>query len=65
MVEEEKLLTIKEAAEMLRCSEGHIYRLIRRGELPTIKVGRKYTRIKKKDVLDFIEKHRKTRGKES
>ena len=39
MAETEKLFRIREAAEVLRVSPMTIYRLIRDGELPAIKVG--------------------------
>ncbi len=39
MAEAEKLLRIREAAELLRVSPMTIYRLIREGELQAIKVG--------------------------
>jgi len=43
------LLTIKEAADALRVSESTIYRLMKTGVLPTVKVGGS-TRIKQSDV---------------
>ncbi|MFP3880932.1 MAG: helix-turn-helix domain-containing protein [Actinomycetota bacterium] len=33
--------TVNEAAEVLRCSRGHIYRLIERGHLDRVKIGRR------------------------
>jgi excisionase family DNA binding protein len=60
---EEGLITIKEAASVLRCRESYIYTLIHRGKLPTVKLGRRFTRIKKKDVLALIEQHYGIKGK--
>ena len=39
---EERLLTASEVADQLRVSTMTIYRLIRRGELPAVRVGRNY-----------------------
>ena len=34
------LLTVAEAAELLRVHPNHVYELIRRGELPHVRLGR-------------------------
>ena len=34
------LLTVAEAAELLRVHSNHVYELIRRGELPHVRLGR-------------------------
>ena len=47
------LLTIKEAAAALRVSESTIYRLMKTGALPTVKVGGS-TRIKQEDVESLL-----------
>jgi excisionase family DNA binding protein len=39
---DDKLLTAQEVADQLRVSTMTIYRLIRRGELPAVRVGRNY-----------------------
>jgi excisionase family DNA binding protein len=57
-MEENELLTIKEVAESLKVSEGHVYRLLRQGELPTIKRGRRFTRIQKSDLVAFLQRYR-------
>lgn len=36
------LLTVKELADLLRCNKSTVYRLIKRRELPYIKVGSDY-----------------------
>ena len=36
------VLTAHEAAALARCSVGHIYHLVRRGECPGRRMGRKY-----------------------
>lgn len=38
----ERLLTAQEVADLLRVSTMTVYRLIRRGDLPAVKVGRSY-----------------------
>jgi excisionase family DNA binding protein len=35
-----KLLTIPEVAKQLRCSRDSVYRSIKRGELPAVRLGR-------------------------
>lgn len=50
-----KLLTIKEVAERLAVSEPTIYRLINRGELPTVKIGRAL-RFDEADIEAYIRK---------
>jgi excisionase family DNA binding protein len=53
------------AAEILGCSEMHVYRLIAAGELTAVDIatpdaGRSKTRIRSDDLADYID--RKTRG---
>lgn len=50
------LLTVEEAAERLRLSRGFLYQLIRRGEIPTVKIG-KARRIRPADLERFITAH--------
>ena len=47
------LLTAAEVAEQLRVSTMTIYRLIRRGELPAVRVGRNY-RVRTQDLDDYL-----------
>ena len=56
---EDEILTIKEAAKLLRVSQTQIYRLIKEGELPVIKRGKRYTRLQRTDLLFFLERYRK------
>jgi excisionase family DNA binding protein len=58
----EKLLTIKQVAEILRCTETHVWNLLRRGNLPYIKHGRKFTRVRETDLKEYIEKHLVRKG---
>ena len=41
MGEESLVLTVEEAAKVLRISRGLAYELVRRGELPSIRLGRR------------------------
>jgi excisionase family DNA binding protein len=58
---EERLLTIKEVAELLRVAEATVYRLVKRGDLPAIKPSAKITRFRKSDIEAFLNKYT-TRG---
>ena len=51
------LLTIREVAERLAISRRHVFRLISRGELAAIRIG-KVTRVRILDLEQFIERHR-------
>jgi len=52
----DELLTPEEAAEWLRVTPDTIYRWLREGELPAIKLGRLY-RIPKAEVLALVRRH--------
>ncbi len=59
---EDRLLTVKEAAEILRVTEWTIYRLMKRGQVPFVKVGRRFTRIRRRDLEGFVDRHTVRRG---
>jgi excisionase family DNA binding protein len=48
------LLTVAEVADTMRVSNMTIYRLIKSGELPALRVGKNY-RIRHSDVQRFLE----------
>lgn len=48
-----RLLTVAEVADLMRVSTMTVYRLIKAGDLPAIRVGKSY-RIKENDVDDFL-----------
>lgn len=50
----ERLLTAAEVADTLRVSTMTIYRLIRRGELPAVRVGRNY-RVRERDLSAYLD----------
>lgn len=49
-----ELLTVAEVADMLRVSDMTVYRLIRSGELPAVRVGRNY-RVGRSDLEAYLE----------
>jgi excisionase family DNA binding protein len=51
---EHRLLTVREVAETMRVSNMTVYRLIRAGELPAIRVG-KHFRIREHELADYLE----------
>lgn len=54
------LLTIPEACELLSISRSTLYALIRRRELPTVKIGarpKSGVRFRLADLQEFAEKH--------
>ncbi len=51
-----ELLTVKEAAELLRTSRVQIRKMIQNGELSAVKVGREY-RIPYVCLREFIEQN--------
>ena len=58
----EPLMTIKQVAEYLGCSERNVYSLLDRGELPYVLVGSsKGYRIDPADLRTFVQQ-RKVRG---
>ena len=48
------LLTAREVADVMRVSTMTVYRLIKAGEMPAIRVG-KHLRIRERDVARFLE----------
>ena len=50
---EERLLTVAEVADVLRVSTMTVYRLIQRGELAALRVGRSY-RIRASALDDYL-----------
>ena len=54
-----KLLTAKEVADVLQVSRSMAYRMMQRGELPTIRVG-SAVRVRGNDLEEFIKKSKDT-----
>lgn len=57
-----RLLTGKEAAQLLTVCSMHVRRLVRRGELPYVMIG-KARRYREADLLAYIERQTITIGK--
>ncbi len=57
----EESLTAIEVAELLKITKNTVYEMVKRGELPGYKVGKKL-RIDKKDVENYINSQKVTRG---
>ncbi len=52
---EARLLTVNEVAGLLRVSRMTVYRLIKEGQMPALRVGRSY-RLLEDDVDDYLSK---------
>lgn len=48
------LMTVAEVADLFRVSSMTVYRLIRNGELPAVRVGRSY-RVREDDLQSYLE----------
>ena len=48
-----RLLTVSEVADAMRVSNMTVYRLIKAGELPAVRVGKNY-RIRQRDLESFL-----------
>lgn len=48
------LYKIKQIAEILNCSERHVWTLITNNELKIIKIGSRSTRISDSDLQSFV-----------
>ena len=51
---DDRLWTVAEVAEHMRVSNMTVYRLIKSGELPAIRVGKNY-RIRGRDLQRYLE----------
>jgi excisionase family DNA binding protein len=54
----EKLLTVREVAELLGFAQGYVYELCRRNEIRAMHKG-KYWRVRSCEVARFVEAHQK------
>ena len=48
-----RFLTVSEVAELLRISDMTVYRLIKRGELAAVRIGKSY-RLREDDVDRYL-----------
>lgn len=58
-----KLLTVNEVANILRVSNMTVYRLVKSGQIPAIRVGKNY-RIKESDVNEYLTRGTQRAGKD-
>lgn len=49
-----RFLTVQEVADLVRVSSMTVYRLIKAGELPAVRVGRSF-RVRESDVDAYLE----------
>lgn len=54
---ENPLLTVGEVAQQMRVSKMTVYRLIKSGQLPAIRVGKNY-RLRRGDVQNYLTDRR-------
>jgi len=54
----DKYVTMGVVAEILSCTERHVYDLVVEGSLTAIKVGSRAIRISERSVCEFIEKNK-------
>jgi excisionase family DNA binding protein len=50
-----RFLTVNEVADLLRVSSMTIYRLIKEGEMPAVRVGKSY-RLREDDIDAYLAK---------
>ena len=54
-----EVITIEEAAEFLKTGKPYIFKMVREGELPVIRRGKRYTRLMKSDLIAFLQRCRR------
>ena len=59
------LITLLEAAMLLAISKSTLWRIIRRGELPVVKIAERSTRIKRSDLDAYVMRRYETRKPQS
>ena len=48
-------LTALAAAKILKVSKANVYSLMKRNEIPTVKIGERIVRVRREDLDEFIE----------
>lgn len=56
-MKKDELLTVQEAADWLTISRPTLWRMIRRGEIPVVRIARRTTRLRLTDLVNYIERH--------
>jgi excisionase family DNA binding protein len=52
------LLKVEDVAKRLNISPSLVYQMMQRGELPSVRIGRKSVRMLESDLIDYILKSR-------
>jgi len=55
---ESKLLSLKDAAGQMGISRMTVYRMVRRGDIPSFRIGQKSLRVSQEDVNDYVQKRK-------
>ena len=55
-----RLLAAEEVSDLLGVSPALVYALVRRGELPAVRVGDRYVRFRAEALQDWIAEHEST-----
>jgi excisionase family DNA binding protein len=55
---DDELLNTKQVAEILKFHRQSVWKLIKRGELPCIRFGRRGIRVARRDLDEFIKTHK-------
>lgn len=58
MKEEDQLLTVDEVARSLTVSKTTLWRMLGRGELPVVKIGKRPVRVRRSDLDAYINSRR-------
>ncbi len=48
------LVHVRRAAQILSCTERHIYNMIKSGKIKAIKIGPRGTRVTKRSIEEFL-----------
>jgi excisionase family DNA binding protein len=56
---DDELLTVDEVADILKVHKSHVFRLMKDGELPVVRRGKRFTRILSSDLESFVKKYRR------
>jgi excisionase family DNA binding protein len=58
-----RLLIADDVAGLLGVSPAFVYALVRRGDLPAVRVGGRYVRFRSQAVEEWIAKHETSQGR--
>jgi excisionase family DNA binding protein len=61
-VDQDELLTMPHVARLLKVSVGRAYELHRSGELPSVTLGERQVRVRRRDLIEYLQKRRTLAG---